>query len=301
MMTRTRNISLLILLCAISLSAQIENASTGLAFLKLGVGGRAIGMGEAYSALSDDASGMYYNPAGIAFGTGDQITIMHKQWVFGTTSEFLGSTVRSRDFTFGFGLNSTNVDGIEIRQQPGPAEGTFGVHDLALSATASWRIDSSLSVCATGKFLYEKIYVDESDGAAVDFGARYAVDSHFAVAAAISNIGSMSTLLNEPIVLPAGVRFGASYQGAATDLFAFTLASDVLKTFKDNGTRIDVGGELAYNSFLAFRTGYQFGYDAKGFSAGFGLRYGLVQLDYAYVPFLDQLGDTHTFALTFSL
>jgi len=300
-MTRAKNTSLIILLCAISLSAQTENASTGLAFLKLGVGGRAIGMGEAYSALSDDASGMYYNPAGIAFGTGDQITIMHKQWVFGTTSEFLGSTVRSRDFTFGFGLNSTNVDGIEIRQQPGPAEGTFGVHDLAVSATASWRIDTSLSIGVTGKFLYEKIYVDESDGGAVDFGARYQLDGHFAVAAAVSNIGSMSTLLYEPIVLPAGVRFGASYKGTANDLFAFTLASDVLKTFKDNGSRVDVGGELAYNSFLAFRTGYQFGYDAKGFSAGFGLRYGLVQLDYAYVPFLDQLGDTHTFALTFSL
>ena len=301
MITRTRNISLLLLLGAVPLFSQIENASTGLAFLKLGVGGRAIGMGEAYSALSDDASGMYYNPAGIAFGEGNQVTVMHKQWIFGTTSEFLGSTVHGQQFTFGFGLNSTNVDGIEIRQQPGPSEGTFGVHDLAVSATASWRIDTSLSVGVSGKFLYEKIYVDESDGAAVDFGARYQIDRHFAVAAAISNIGSMSTLLNEPIILPAGVRLGASYQAAATDLFAFTLASDVLKTFKDNGSRVDVGGELAYNSFLAFRTGYQFGYDAKGLSAGFGLRYGLIQLDYAYVPFLDQLGDTHTFALTFSL
>ena len=90
MTKRTGVISLLILLGAISLSAQTENASTGLAFLKLGVGGRAIGMGEAYSALSDDASGMYYNPAGISFGAGDEVTLMHKQWVFGTTSEFLG-------------------------------------------------------------------------------------------------------------------------------------------------------------------------------------------------------------------
>ena len=48
MTKRTGVISLLILLGAISLSAQTENASTGLAFLKLGVGGRAIGMGEAY-------------------------------------------------------------------------------------------------------------------------------------------------------------------------------------------------------------------------------------------------------------
>ncbi len=301
LMTRTNVLSILILLSAISLSAQTENASTGLAFLKLGIGGRAIGMGEAYSALSDDASGIYYNPAGISFGAGDEVTFMHKQWVFGTTADFLGSTVHSQNFTFGFGFNSTNVDGIEIRQQPGPPEGTFGLHDLAVSATASWRIDTSLSIGATGKFLYEKIYVDESDGAAFDFGARYQYDRHFAFAAVITNIGSMSTLLTEPIVLPAGVRFGASFQSTPADYLAFTLATDVLKIFQDNGTRIDVGGELAYNSFLEFRAGYQFGYDAKGFSAGFGLRYGLLQLDYAFVPFLDQLGNTNTFSLTFSL
>ena len=155
-MTRLNLLSILVLLSAISLSAQTENASTGLAFLKLGVGGRAIGMGEAYSALSDDASGAYYNPAGIAFSPDDEVTFMHKQWVFGTTADFLGSSVRAQNFTFGFGFNSTNVDDIEIRQQPGPPEGTFGLHDLAVSATASWRIDTSLSIGATGKFLYEK-------------------------------------------------------------------------------------------------------------------------------------------------
>ncbi|MGA9405924.1 MAG: PorV/PorQ family protein [Bacteroidota bacterium] len=298
-----RTFALLLLICfgALTSVAQPENASTGLAFLKLGVGGRAIGMGEAYSALSNDASGIYYNPAGISFGETDEITLMHKQWVFGTTTEFLGATVHSQDFTFGFGLNSTNVDDIEIRQEPGPAEGTFGLHDLAVSAVASWRIDTSLSIGATGKFLYEKIYVNQSDGEAFDFGARYQYNENFALAAVITNIGAMSTLLNEPIVLPAGARFGASFQSTPADHIAFTVASDLLKTFKDNSTLIDLGGEIAYNSLLAFRAGYQFGYEAKGFSAGFGLRYGLVQLDYAYVPFLDQLGDTHTFALTFSL
>jgi len=300
-MTRAHVTLLIISLCSFSLFAQTENASTGLAFLKLGVGARAIGMGEAYSALSSDASGVYYNPAGISFGSDDEITLMHKQWVFGTTSEFLGAAVHSQHFAFGFGFNSTNVDDIEIRQQPGPPEGTFGLHDLAISATASWRIDTSLSIGATGKFLYEKIYVNESDGAALDIGARYQYDQHFAFAAVLTNIGSMSNLLTEPIILPAGARFGASFQSTPVDYLAFTLAGDALKTFKDDGTRIDIGGELAYNSFIAFRTGYQFGYDAKGFSAGFGLRYGLLQLDYAYVPFLDQLGDTHTFSLTFRL
>jgi len=281
--------------------SETNNASTGLSFLKLGVGARAISMGEAYSALSEDASGLYYNPAGIAFGESNELTVMHKQWAFGTTTEFLGSTIHSDPFTFGFGFNSTNVNGIEIRQQPGPADGTFGLHDLAISATASWRIDTALSVGATAKFLYEKIYVDESNGAAFDVGLRYQYNHNLAFALAVSNLGSMSKLVSDPITLPAGLRGGASFFSPLNDNFAVTVAGDILKVVHDNGVRVHGGGEIMYHSLLALRAGYQIGYDAKGLSAGFGVRYGMLHFDYAFVPFSNQLGDTHTFAVTFNL
>jgi Uncharacterised protein family (UPF0164) len=291
---------LIFLLVAGPLYAQLQNASTGLTFLKLGVGGRAIGMGEAYSALSNDAAGIYYNPAGIATGSEDEITFMHKDWVFGTAIEYLGAIVHTGSFALGFGLNSTNVDNIEIRQEPGPALGTFGVHDLAISATASWRVDTSLSIGATGKFLYEKIYVDESSGAAFDVGAKYQLNRNVAVAAAISNIGSTSELASTSTSLPSTYRFGAAYSSETTGEFGYTFAADLLKVPQDAGSRFHVGAETVYDSFLSLRAGYQFGYDAKGYSVGLGVRYGLVQIDYAFVPFLDDLGNTHTFALTFN-
>jgi len=289
------------LLVASPLSAQLQNASTGLTFLKLGVGGRAIGMGEAYTALSNDAAGIYYNPAGIATGSADEITFMHKDWIFGTAIEYLGATVHSGAFALGFGLNSTNVDNIEIRQAPGPSLGTFGVHDMAISVTASWRIDTSLSIGATGKFLYEKIYVDESSGAAFDLGAKYEVNQNIAVAAAISNIGSTSSLASESTTLPSTFRVGVSYSSTTSGEFGYTIATDILKVPQDTGTRVHVGAETVYESFLSLRAGYQFGYEAKGYSVGLGIRYGLVEFDYAFVPFLDDLGNTHTFALSFNL
>ena len=284
-----------------ALLAQPKNASTGLSFLKLGVGGRAIGMGEASSALSTDASGIYYNPAGISFGDANEVTLMHKDWVFGTGTEYLGSVVHSHNFAFGFGLNSTNVDGIEIRDQPGPSQGTFGLHDFAVTATASWRMDTSFSVGISGKFLYEKIYLDETSGAAVDVGARYQLDRKFAIAAGVSNIGSMTPFINEAPRLPAALRLGGSFQDDLADRFAFAFASDVIKVFNDDGVRVHLGAEVVYDSHFALRSGYQIGYESKGFSAGFGVHYGIVQLDYAFVPFLDQLGNAHTFALTFNL
>jgi hypothetical protein len=294
-------ISVLLAVWPIPMLSETNNASTGLTFLKLGVGAHAIGMGEAYGALSDDASGIYYNPAGIAFGETNEVTVMHKQSAFGTTTEFLGSTIHVSPFTFGFGFNSTNVNGIEIRQRPGPAQGTFGLHDLAISATASWRIDTTLSVGVTAKFLYEKIYVDESNGAAFDAGVRYKYSHNLAIALAVSNLGSMSKLVRDPITLPIGFRGGASFFSPLNDDVTVTIASDLLKVVHDKGVRIHVGGEILYRSLLALRTGYQIGYDAKGLSAGLGVRYSLLQFDYAFVPFSNQLGDTHTFALTFNL
>ncbi len=46
-------------------SAQNLNDAIRLAEPGLGIGARALGMGNAYIALSDDASGMYFNPAGL--------------------------------------------------------------------------------------------------------------------------------------------------------------------------------------------------------------------------------------------
>ncbi|TAL16388.1 hypothetical protein EPN96_09660 [bacterium] len=43
-------------------------------YVNMIIGDRASGMGGAYTAVSDDPSGMYYNPAGIVFGSGDEMS-----------------------------------------------------------------------------------------------------------------------------------------------------------------------------------------------------------------------------------
>ena len=61
-------IVLLVLLIMIPglLSAKIfaKAGTAGLQFLKIGIDARAIGMGEAYTAVSDDISSVYWNPDG---------------------------------------------------------------------------------------------------------------------------------------------------------------------------------------------------------------------------------------------
>src|SRR5512145_813273 len=48
--------------------------------LKIGVGARAAAMGDAYVAISDDATAVYWNPAGIARMSGQSISLNHTSW-----------------------------------------------------------------------------------------------------------------------------------------------------------------------------------------------------------------------------
>ena len=64
--------------------------TTGLNFLKIGVGGRPAGMGEAFVAVADDASALYWNPAGLARLTSPEAIAMHNEWFQGMRYEYLG-------------------------------------------------------------------------------------------------------------------------------------------------------------------------------------------------------------------
>jgi len=48
--------------------------------LKIGVGARAAAMGDAYVAIADDATAVYWNPAGIARLSGQSVTVNHTAW-----------------------------------------------------------------------------------------------------------------------------------------------------------------------------------------------------------------------------
>jgi long-chain fatty acid transport protein len=72
---------LFLLLAALPASALAEDGN----YRPYLIGGRAGGMGGAFTALSDDASGPFYNPAGIAFVKRSQLSLSGS--LFGTFSE----------------------------------------------------------------------------------------------------------------------------------------------------------------------------------------------------------------------
>ncbi len=290
---------LILLTVIISLSkAQNDGAgNTGLAFLKLGITSRSVAMGEAIVANTTDASATHYNPAALFGGSKVNLQFMHNEQVLGVRTEFFGGKFRFEKTAFGLSLINTSVDKIQVREIPGESLGEFTAQNFAFGLSFGYKVNENLSLGLTGKFLFEKIYVDNASGYAFDLGALY-VKEKLSLGAAISNLGSMTELRNDATKLPASVRFGGAYNFDLNSISSkLTVAADGYKVMDGGKFHANTGAELLYKEFLALRVGYQSGYDNKSITAGIGLKYKAVTLDYAFVPYKYSLGSSHTITL----
>lgn len=276
-----------------------QGGQAGLSFLKLGVGARSLGMGETTVAAVNDPSATHYNPAALLFVTDPQILIMHKEWLQGTQTEFLASSFSVESVRLGIFMNATSVPGIEIRQRPGPAEGTFAARNAAIGLSSAYRIDDKFDVGLSLKYLYEKIFVDEAGGIALDVGTVFRSPWDVTFGATLNNVGSMSKLREVSSRLPTTLRIGAARYEALKSLNAhLTFAADIVSILPESNTHLHLGTEFTYNTTFSLRAGYVSGYETRNFTAGAGFSHAFVTVDYAFVPFRFDLGTTHTFSLT---
>ena len=90
----------------------------GADFINLAIGSRAIGMGDAQSAIGKDASVMYFNPAGLGNLKTGNLTSMHSSFWFSDVSyTFIGCAVKSNKTVMGIGgtmLSINKATGVPI-------------------------------------------------------------------------------------------------------------------------------------------------------------------------------------------
>lgn len=294
-------ISIFTLLFVLSNQSLAQVGTTGLSFLKIGVSPRNIAMGDVTTLDKSDPSSIYYNPATMGLSNNSQLMLMHREWVGDTRTEYLGAFIPWGKFRFGIGINMTSVDNIEIRTVPGTSQGTFSTRNSALGISTSYNFENLL-IGFTGKFLYEKILIDEASGYGLDFGAIYKTPWEVQLGFSINNIGSMNALRNESSSLPTLMRFGGSKTfNFETINSSVTPVAEVVSVFKEHKAHIQIGSEFCYQNMFSFRAGVQTGYDAKFFSTGVGFKYNIFAIDYAFVPFKYDFGTTNTISVIINL
>lgn len=278
-----------------------QPGTTGLSFLKTGISPRAIAMGDAYPIEKADPASAYYNPSFLSLTNQTQIIFVHREWIEDTRTEFLGFSTIWNKFRFAFGINSTSVTDIEIRTTPGTPEGIFTSRNAALSFTTAY-ILNNLSFGISGKYLYEKILIDETSGYALDFGLLYKDLYGFNLGFSISNLGSMNKLRNESTTLPVISRVGV---GRIINFETFDAviipAADFVTITNEKKSHLHLGVEMTYKNMVSIRSGIRTGYEASFFTAGLGVRYNILTADYAFVPFKYELGPTHSFSILINL
>lgn len=125
--------------------ADEEGGQAG-AFLRYGVGPRALGMGRSFIAVSNDASAVYWNPAGIVRVPQMELATMYSNLYFDSQFNYMGfvaprpfSEVRNKTMRFflgphsGFGMGwiGLGMAGFEQRTLTGEFLGHFGFQENA--------------------------------------------------------------------------------------------------------------------------------------------------------------------------
>ena len=287
-------------LIATALTLLIVGSDPGTAvfpLLKIGQGCRAAAMGESFTGLADDASAVYWNPAGLGVVAGYKFDLSHQEWFSGFRDEVGHAALPLGPGALGLGLAYTGVDAVrywDADKQEFLESSSWGT---ILTAGYGWRLSDKYTIGATATGLYEDIILETGYGGAVDLGATGRPVDGLSIGFAARHLGAM-TYGDGFERLPLEFGFGAAY---SRGMFNFTL--DAVAPAMDNNPNVRAGIEFIPVKPLALRVGYRTGPVSlsslgyfNGLTGGLGVTVGNFGIDYAFVPY-GELGLTHRIGL----
>lgn len=315
-----------IVIFSTTVNAQYERnvskvGTTAAAFLEIGVGSSAVGMGEAFSAVADDATAIYWNPAGIARISKNEVILLHTKWFADINFDFAAITLSLGNFgTIGANITTLNMGDIIVRTVEEP-EGTgerYSVADWVVGISYAKSLTDRFSIGSTVKYIHQQIWHMSASAMAIDIGTLFTTQfNNMKIGMSISNFGNKMQLSgkdtqyyfdidhtkygnNDKIpchldtdkwALPLIFRVGVAMDVINSPNNRLTIAVDALHP-NNNTESINLGLEYGFNNFLYGRVGFRslFVRDGEGgatFGSGLCQRLGstTVKFDYSYTDF----------------
>jgi tetratricopeptide (TPR) repeat protein len=292
-------LAVIIFMWAGALNAAIN--SSGLIMypvLDIGVGARGISMAGAFTALADDSTAIYWNPAGLAKAGEQEINMTHALWILDSYIDFITINMPMETGVAGINIIYANMGFLEKRDDSGYINGPdINSHSIGGAIGYGLELFNGLDAGASFRFINQYIGDQNIYALSADAGMVYKMADFLNLGLDLQNIPVKSQY-----ALPLNIKAGAT-TGFYSGEHSVSACIDV-KYQINRGISAAAGAEYSFNKIAFVRAGYEYdpgqqgiAGDINGLNAGAGLCMGRFKLDYS-VKFNGSLGLNHLISLT---
>ncbi len=256
-----RKIVITLLIAAfIPLSAvQAQVGITAVPFLQIEPDSRATGMGNTGVAIADNASAIFWNPAGLAFQNQSQISLTHANWLPAFNADLFYDYLVGTYYIEGIGTIGGHITFLNLGEQTRTDEtglelGRFNSFEISAGLSYGFRLSDNFAVGTGLRYIYSSLADGSVSGQEINPGSSISVDlsalyksnpftvanrqANFNAGINLSNIGPgiqyTDNAQKDP--LPTMLRAGWAYTMDldANGLNRLTFANDISKIMARN-------------------------------------------------------------------
>jgi hypothetical protein len=271
-------------LFVISSTRSFAASQAAVLFLQISPGAKAAGMGETFVAMADDATAVFWNPAGLAFQTGTEVTLMHAKWlpqlVSDMSYEFLAFKRHMPNLggTLGGNITFLNLGENVYTLETGPeVVGTFHSWDMAASVSYGTQLNKNLGLGVTMRYILSHLSpmgagAEQGNGIghsfSVDLGVMYKLwfEPKLVLGANLSNMGPKISYVDaaQADPLPTNLKLGFSYKVMDSEFNKLTVAietnKELIHSYWSNAT---TGKKINHDEYQGLTKTEQDGYEYK--------------------------------------
>lgn len=288
--------------------------TTGSEFMLMDTSARGIAMGGAYSAATNDASSLYWNPAGLSQVPRFSATFLHSQYLAGITYNAASVAGRVNDSSvLAFGVRYLDVGAITRTNINGQTRGEFRPRSYLVEVGWGQSIydlsDSEVDVAmgVTIKYLRTDM-VEKASAYGGDFGVHsrfYGTSQTYDISMALQNLGVGQQFDKVRDSLPARLRFGGGVRPSKPLLLTLEAIMPI-NNAPHGAAGAEYTVEVQKNISGAIRAGLNsLTYESLGLSSmisfGLGLKASDLSFDYAIAPAGVLGGQLHRVSISYNL
>lgn len=280
----------------INTEEETGEAGGAAAYLKTGTGSRALAMGSAFTAISNDATATYWNPAGVAGLAKNQVALIYTQMSLDRSYNFVNFVTPKKILFFdGLGVSviQSGVNDIKGYNDKNYPTDTFKETNFAGLISVSKKVDDEISIGGNLKVLSSSLDDSSAIGGGLDISALIKASDKLSIGIMMQDIYTalkwQDSESAEKVTFV--VKAGLAYSVLAND--RLKLCTDVEKFVSRKRAKLNFGSELN----LPYNISVRCGLSDNFLTAGFGYKNNLFSLDYCYRADKMKSGDTNQITL----